>query len=412
MKSVGKISLSDPLVLKNGHTIKNRIFKSAMSEQLGNTDHNPTPELIRLYEIWASGGTGLCVTGNVMIDRAALGEPKNVVLDKTSDKALFQAWTNAGKQQDTQLWIQLNHPGKQSPSFLTKTPMAPSAIPLGKGLDKVFNRPRALSDNEIQGIIKKFAVSAGLAKAVGFSGVQIHGAHGYLVSQFLSPHHNQRTDQWGGSLENRSRFVREVFREIRKTVGENFPVGIKMNSADFMKSGFSAEDSVAVAVALESDGIDLIEISGGTYESPSMTGYRAKASTRKREAYFLDYADQLKKQIRVPIVVTGGFRSGAAMHAALEKERTDMIGLARPLAIDPDFPAKLLTDINTRSTLKNPTTGFAYVDKMTMLSITWYEYQLARLATGQTVNPNQNAWAAVFQTLTRLGVHALAKRRA
>lgn len=412
MTSAGDVCLSDPLILKNSVQIKNRIFKSAMSEQLGDNDHNPTQALARLYSIWAGGGAGLLITGNVMIDRSAIGEPKNVVLDEKSDPSLFQAWTDAGKKQETHLWIQLNHPGKQSPSFLTKTPVAPSAIPLGKGLDKVFNLPRALSEDEIWGIIRKFGVSAGLAKAVGFSGVQIHGAHGYLVSQFLSPHHNQRTDPWGGTLENRSRFVLEVFRAIRKTVGEDFPVGIKMNSADFMKSGFTADDSVAVAKALEKEGIDLMEISGGTYESPRMMGHRVKASTQKREAYFLEYADQLKKQIDTPIVVTGGFRSGSAMQDALKRGVTDMIGLARPLAVEPDFPARLLNDTAARSNLKDPTTGFAFVDRMTMLSITWYEYQLARLANGKTVNPDQNAWAAVFQTLARLGGHAFTKRRA
>jgi tRNA-dihydrouridine synthase len=216
----------------------------------------------------------------------------------------------------------------------------------------------------------------------------------------------------GGTLNNRSRFVMEVFREMRKTVGEDFPVGIKMNSADFMKSGFTTEDSVEVAKALEEEGIDLIEISSGTYESPRMMGSRTKASTRKREAYFLEYAEELKKQIDVPIVVTGGFRSGSIMQDALESGRTDMIGLARPLAIEPDFPDKLLNDIETRSTLKDPTTGFAYIDKMTMLSITWYEYQLAKLANSKKVNPNQSAWSAVFQTLSRLGVHGFLRRRA
>jgi len=412
MKSTEKANLSDPLILKNGVQIKNRIFKSAMSEQLGDNNHNPTQELAMLYKIWANGGTGLSVTGNVMIDRSALGEPKNVVLDDKSDRSLFQAWTDAGREQDTQLWIQLNHPGKQTPSFLSKTPVAPSAIPLGRGLDKVFNLPKELSENEIWEIIKKFGVSAGLAKTIGFSGVQIHGAHGYLVSQFLSPHHNRRTDQWGGTLENRSRFVLEVFRAIRKTVGEGFPVGIKMNSADFIKSGFTTEESLYVAKVLEKDGIDLIEISGGTYESPRMMGHRTKESTIKREAYFLEYANQLKKQINVPVVVTGGFRSGSAMQDALKRGVTDMIGLARPLAIEPDFPEKLLNDMETQSNLKNPTTGFIAVDRMVMLSITWYEYQLAKLAKGKKVNPNQNAWAAVFQTLARLGVHAFTKRRA
>lgn len=407
-----KTRLSAPLSLKNGTRIKNRFLNSAMSEQLADKDHNPTKELARLYEIWASGGTGLNITGNVMVDRSALGEPKNIVLDGKSDLGLFESWTNAGKRHDTHLWVQLNHPGKQTPSFLAKTPVAPSAVPLGKGLEKVFNLPRALSEEDIFKIIDQFGTSAGLAKDVGFSGVQIHGAHGYLVSQFLSPRHNHRTDQWGGSLENRSRFIIEVFRAIRNAVGDDFPVGIKLNSADFMKSGFSPEDSVQVALVLEEEGIDLIEISGGTYESPSMMGSRVKDSTRKREAYFLDYAEKLKKVIQIPLVVTGGFRSGSAMEGALQSGVTDMVGLARPLAVEPDFPNQVIEDINTCSNLKTPTTGIKYVDKLTMLSLTWYEYQLARMAKGKPVNPDQNAWSSVFQTLARLGKHAFTQRRA
>lgn len=411
MENVQK-DLGSSLTLKNGVTLKNRLFKSAMSEQLGDKGHNPTNELAHLYDIWAQGGIGLSVTGNVMVDRSALGEPKNVVLDEESDLSMFEKWTEAGKKNYTHLWIQLNHPGKQTPKFLTREPVAPSAIPLGKGLEKAFNPPRELTEAEILEIIDKFAKSAGLAKQAGFSGVQIHGAHGYLVSQFLSPHHNRRIDDWGGSLENRMRFVLEVFRKIRETVGDDFPVGIKLNSADFMKSGFSPEDSMSVVKKLQEEGVDLIEISGGTYESPSMTGYKVKASTQKREAYFLEYADQLRKETDVPLVVTGGFRSGAAMRAALQSGATDMIGLARPLAVKPDFPNRLLEDETCASNLAEPSTGIGAVDKMTMLSITWYEYQIDRIARNKPVDPNQNAWPVVFQIASRMGAHAFSKRRA
>jgi 2,4-dienoyl-CoA reductase-like NADH-dependent reductase (Old Yellow Enzyme family) len=417
MNTSQNIKLSSVLTLKNGSEIKNRLFKSAMSEQLGDKNNNPTDALARLYETWANGGIGLSVTGNVMIDRSALGEPKNVVLDDNSDLSMFEAWAAAGKKNNTQLWIQLNHPGKQTPKLLTKQPVAPSAIPLGAGLEKAFNSPKALSENEIKEIIKKFGNSAKLAKQVGFTGVQIHGAHGYLVSQFLSPHHNQREDKWGGTLENRTRFVIEVYKEIRKAVGEDFPVGIKMNSADFMKSGFSNEDSMAVARRLQEEGIDLIEVSGGTYESPAMTGHKSKKqkvkdSTRKREAYFLEYAEMLKKEVDIPVVVTGGFRSASAMQEALANGATEMIGLARPMAVEPDFPEKILGDNAYQSNLKNPTTGFAFVDRMTMLEITWYEYQLAQIGQGKTVDPELNAWKAVFQTFGRMGAYAFTKRRA
>jgi len=403
--------ISTALTLKTGTRIKNRLFKSAMSEQLGDKHHNPTQRLIRLYRTWADGGIGLAVSGNVMVDRAALGEPRNIVLDADSDLKMFEKWAAAGTGNGTCLWMQLNHPGKQAPKFLAKEPVAPSAVPLGKGLEKAFNLPRELSEPEILALIEKFATSAGLARGAGFEGIQIHGAHGYLVSQFLSPRHNRRKDRWGGSLENRMRFVVAVFRKIRGVVGEDFPVGIKLNSADFMRSGFSPEDSMALAIRLQDEGIDLIEISGGTYESPAMTGYKINAATRKREAYFLDYAQRLSEAVAVPLVVTGGFRSGPAMRAALESGAAAMIGLARPLAMDPDFPNGVLGNPAHALQCPHPTTGIAVVDKMAMLAITWYEYQLARIAKGKRPDPDLNAWRVVARMFGSMGAHAFARRR-
>lgn len=410
-KDYSAVSFADKFELNNS-PVKNRFFKSAMSEQLGDRSHNPTRGLERLYERWSKGGTGLLVTGNVMIDRNALGEPKNVVLDDQSDLSSFTRWAESAKHDGTKVWMQLNHPGKQTPTFLTKQPVAPSAIALGNGLENTFAKPRALEIAEIDNIIRKFAHAARLAKASGFDGVQIHGAHGYLVSQFLSPHHNQRKDEWGGSLENRMRFVLEVYKAIREEVGDKFPVGIKLNSADYSKGGFSHEDSVRVVSALSEAGIDLIEISGGTYESPSMVGHKVKTSTLKREAYFLEFAEQIRQLVDTPLVVTGGFRSGEAMQGALQSGACDLIGLARPLSIYPEFPNELLSNPKHRIEIKTPTTGIKMVDNMTMLSITWYESQLLRMAKGKKTIPDQNAWVSVAQTMSGLGIHAFTKRRA
>ncbi|MEC8429016.1 MAG: NADH:flavin oxidoreductase/NADH oxidase family protein, partial [Pseudomonadota bacterium] len=255
--------ISDSITLPCGASAKNRLFKSAMSEQLADADHNPSGKLFKLYQTWAEGGIGICVSGNIMVDRNALGEPKNVVLDEQSNLDRFRRWASAATQNGTEFWAQLNHPGKQIPNFLNKQPVAPSAIPLGNGLDKAFNCPRELTDNEIEAIIQRFATSAKLAQQAGFTGVQIHSAHGYLVNQFLSPHHNRRTDRWGGPLENRMRFLMEIYHNIRKAVGEDFPVAIKLNSADFQKGGFSEEDFLLVVQELDKLGIDLIEVSGG-----------------------------------------------------------------------------------------------------------------------------------------------------
>lgn len=398
--------------LAANQTIKNRLFKSAMSEQLGNKEHNPTPGLAQLYRRWAKGGIGLSMTGNIMIDRNALGEPKNVVLDKQSDLTQFKAWAKAGKENGSHIWAQLNHPGKQIPKFICDEPVAPSAIALERGLEKGFNKPRALSEIEIEGIIKQFATSAELAKDAGFSGVQIHGAHGYLVSQFLSPRHNQRDDQWGGSLENRMRFVLAVYHAIRRKVGNQFPIGIKLNSADFMQGGFSEEDSMQVVKSLSAAGIDLIEISGGTYESPSMMGHKAKESTIKREAYFLDYIEKVRALVDTPLVLTGGFRSAQGMQAALDTGATDFIGIARTTAVDPDFPNKLLADNSHKQTLKNLTTGVKAIDTMAMLNITWYEQQLARMAKGKSPKPGLSEWGTFFKVFMGAGLYAFKKRRA
>ncbi|MBI9090380.1 MAG: NADH:flavin oxidoreductase/NADH oxidase family protein [Desulfobacterium sp.] len=398
-----------PLNLARGRVVKNRLFKSAMSEQLGNKDHNPEKELVRLYETWAEGGIGISVTGNVMVDRKALGEPKNVVLDGESDLSGFASWAEAGTRNNTQLWMQLNHPGKQSPSFLTKEPVAPSAVPLTGALESAFSPPRELTEAEIQGIIAKFAQSAALAKKTGFSGVQMHCAHGYLLSQFLSPWHNRREDHWGGTPKKRMRFPVAVYRAIREAVGDDYPVGLKMNSADFKNGGFTMAESMDVALTMQEEGIDLIEISGGTYENPSMTGHGTRSSDR--EGYFLEYADAMRNKLTVPLVVTGGFRSGPAMAAALTSGVTDMIGLGRPLAVEPDFPNRLIEDPAHVSTLKRPSTGIKPLDRIAMLDITWYESQLYRMGRGKKANPDLSAWKAVFQTFWRMGGHAFKQRR-
>lgn len=405
-------TLFSPFDFGGKGTASNRILKSAMSEVLAKDGvHLPTEKHCRLYRRWAEGGTGILVTGNVMIRRDALGEPGNVVLEDDAHLDRFVAWveaTRAGRS-DVQLWMQINHPGKQSPKFLTRKPVAPSAIPLGKGLEKTFATPRALSPDEIRELILCYARTAGLARQAGFDGVQIHGAHGYLVSQFLSPHHNRRDDAWGGSPENRRRFVLKVLGAIRKEVGESYPVSIKMNSADFQKGGFGGDEALDLIDALSAAGIDLIEISGGNYESPAMTG--ARQSTREREAYFLDFAAEARQRTKVPIAVTGGFRSVAAMESALASGATDFVGVARPLTLDPDLPKKCMADPGYVASIGQPSTGSRTVDKMLMLAITYYETQIGRIGRGKEPDPEMSAWWTVLANAKALGAAAFKKRR-
>lgn len=412
------VTLSSQLKLSNGITIRNRFFKSAMSEQLGDKKHNPVPGLAKVYQRWADGGIGINISGNIMIDRTALGEPKNVVLDDQSDLDSFRHWTRGATQNGAHLWAQLNHPGKQSPMFLSSQPVAPSAISLGAGLEKAFKTPRALEEKEVWELIGKYANAARLAKQVGFTGVQIHGAHGYMVSQFLSPRHNQRNDQWGGSIENRMRFVLEVYKAIREQVGDDFPVGIKLNSADFQRGGFTEEESMQVVQALSAAGINLIEVSGGTYENPSMMGSdkgkndNQKESTKKREAYFLHYAEKVRNLVDTPLAVTGGFRSSEGMQDALDSGATDFIGIARPLALVPDLPNRAMNDDKYVMSFKVPSTGFKELDRMMMLDLVWFEQQIHLMANGKDPRENLSAWGSVWATVKGMGSATFKKRRA
>jgi 2,4-dienoyl-CoA reductase-like NADH-dependent reductase (Old Yellow Enzyme family) len=412
MGSDQTVTLGTPFSLTPTVTLKSRFLKSAMSEQLGRRDHSPGPELATLYRTWAEGGTGLLVTGNVMIDSRYLGEPANVVLEDDRHLDRFQEWAAAGALDGTQIWMQLNHPGKQIPSFLCAEPVAPSAVPLGSGLERMFKPPRELTGAEIEEIVQRFATSADLARQAGFGGVQIHGAHGYLVSQFLSPLHNRREDEWGGDPQRRMRFLLEVYQAIRAAVGDSYPIAIKLNSADFQRGGFSEQESMAVAQAIANAGINLIEISGGNYERPAMIGSQVRESTRRREAYFLEYTEQLRRLVETPIAVTGGFRSGPAMLAALQQGTTDLIGLARPLAVEPGLPKRLIEHPDQGIALRRLTTGLKLVDRNVMLDITWYEHQLQRMGRGLAPQPGYSEWRSALSTVLQLGLHGLKRRRA
>ena len=408
---MGKTNISDSLILPCGATIKNRIGKSAMSENMGSKGFLSNAAFQTLYGRWADGGTGLLITGNVMVDQRALGEARNVVIEKGISDPSLKSWAEAGKKNNTQIWVQLNHPGKQSPKFLSKVPVAPSAIPLKKPLSRVFNTPRALSDIEILEIIERFAYAAKVCKESGFTGVQIHGAHGYLVSQFLSPTHNQRIDKWGGSIENRMRFVSEIYQAIRREVGAQFPISIKLNSADFQKGGFSKEDSMKVVQHLSELGMDLIEISGGTYETPVMTGTNIKDSTKAREAYFMDYCEEVRKIVKTPLMLTGGFRSSQGMNQALAAGVCDMVGIARSLAINPDFSNELLSGKDVKSLVKPLSTGFPFLDRTFPLEIVWYTDQLHLMGKGQDPNIKRSPLRSVLSMILELGMSAVKKVR-
>ncbi|MBE7411698.1 MAG: NADH:flavin oxidoreductase/NADH oxidase family protein [Leptospiraceae bacterium] len=403
--------LNQELKLPCGAVLKNRIGKSAMSENMANKDHKINQKFIHLYKRWAYGGAGLLLTGNIMIDSKALGEPRNVVFEKENIDPLLKDWANSGKENNTHFWTQLNHPGKQAPKFLSKSPVAPSAIPFRSPLNKAFSTPRELTEKEIYEIIERFTFAAKLSKDSGFSGVQIHGAHGYLVSQFLSPKHNIREDDWGGTPKKRMRFVSKLYESIRKEVGKNFPVGIKLNSADFQRGGFTKHESMEVVEYLSSEGMDLIEISGGTYESPVMMGETKKESTKEREAYFLDYCEEVRKKVKTPLMLTGGFRSLETMNKAIQSGVCDLIGLGRSIVIQPEFPNDLLSGKNIKSMVKPLSTGIKILDSIIPLEITWYTEQIHRIGKGLNPIPDRNALASAIHTVLDFGLEGLKRVR-
>jgi len=340
------IDISSPLTLPCGVSVKNRIAKAPMTEGLADEMNRATARHETLYRKWAEGGAGILVTGNVQVDRRFLERPGNVVIDQNGGLEELKAFAAAGTANDTLLLMQIGHAGRQTPRRVNPQPVAPSEIPLALP-DSAFGRPRALSSDEVEDVVKRFAHVATIAKETGFSGVQVHGAHGYLISEFLSPLANQRQDKWGGPLENRARLLREVVRATRRAVGLEFPISVKLNSSDFQNGGFNHEDCLQVVKWLEEDSIDLLEISGGNYENPAMMmGGRGadeiKGTTIVREAYFMDYAANIRKATTIPLMVTGGFRTRAAMDAALLEGNVDFIGIGRPMCVDTDAPNQLL----------------------------------------------------------------------
>jgi len=351
--------LSTPLPLPCGAILPNRLAKAAMTEGLADPWLRATPAHERLYRTWSEGGAGLLLTGNLQVDRFDLERPANVAIDRSEPRTFdpesrrrLSAWARAGTVAGNHLWVQLSHGGRQSPRYVTGRPLGPSAVQLD--LLGNYARPRALTEAEILELIERFAHAAAVVRDAGFTGVQVHGAHGYLISSFLSPVTNLRTDAWGGSLENRARFLLEVVRAVRKSVGRDFPVAVKLNSDDFRKGGFSHDECLQVVEWLNAESIDLLELSGGTYEQPRLIGFEGRsedavpvrASTRAREAYFLEYAPAIRRVAHMPLMVTGGFRSRAGISAALGDSAgtgdCDVVGLGRPLLTDPAFPRRLL----------------------------------------------------------------------
>jgi 2,4-dienoyl-CoA reductase-like NADH-dependent reductase (Old Yellow Enzyme family) len=410
--------LTSAFTLPCGISIPNRLAKAAMTEGLSETGGLAGPRIARLYRLWSEGGAGLILTGNIMVDRRYRERPANIVVDgEQSAQALagLRNYAESAKAGGSVAIAQISHAGRQSPAMIAPEPVGPSAVAM-KLPGGVFARPRALSEADIADVIARFAHTAKVCVAAGFDGVQVHAAHGYLISEFLNPLVNQRTDDWGGSLENRARILIETVRAVRAAIGPGKALSVKLNSSDFQKGGFDFAECKRVVAMLDAEGIDLLEISGGNYEQPRMMGIEGvepvfegavRETTRAREAYFLAYAEEVLKTARTPIMVTGGFRTAAAMEEAINGG-VAIVGLGRPLCVMPDAPKRLLQGEETtlpaferaltlgagyfgpasKSDLVKAANGFA--------AMAFFYRNILRMADGKAPRRKMNLWAALI----------------
>lgn len=326
-KDVPQNVLFQPLELPCGVILRNRIAKSAMSDSLGDGAGNPTDAQIRLYRRWAEGGLALSIIGEVQGNPGFAEKPGNLVLNADADFGRFERLAEGGGANDSQLWMQLGHAGAMAYPP-TSTPRGPSALDL-PGL-ACGEMPRS----EIAALPAEFARTAGLAKQAGFGGVQIHAAHGFLLSQFLSPLFNKRNDAYGGAVTGRMRLLLESVEAVRAAVGADFPVGIKLNATDQLEGGFAEQDALAVVAALDQTSLDLIDISGGTY----FPGARSASDSGGKGPYFTDFAGRAREVTKIPLMATGGFKTRRQAIDAVASGTVDMVGLARALVLDPALP--------------------------------------------------------------------------
>ena len=386
--------LFTPYRLPGGAVLTNRLAKAAMEENMAADGQLPGDSLFRLYRRWARGGAGLIITGNVMVHDAALTGPGGVVLDATSPLEPFRQWAAAATSGGAQVWMQLNHPGRQVRADMPGVAWGPSAIRVDIGRNsKRLAEPVAMTREQVAQTVARFATTAARAEEAGFDGVEIHAAHGYLLSQFLSPLSNQRTDEWGGSLEGRARLLLDTVRAVRSAVAPTFAVAVKLNSADFQRGGFDADDAAAVIALLAPLGVDLVELSGGSYEAPAMTGQAADDRTRAREAYFLTLAEELATSSPLPLMLTGGIARRPVAEEVLAGG-IDVVGLGTALAVDPDLPNKWRYSDTARVELE----PVRMKDKAvaSVASMARVRRQLRRLGAGRRTRPGISPKAALL----------------
>jgi 2,4-dienoyl-CoA reductase-like NADH-dependent reductase (Old Yellow Enzyme family) len=321
----------------NGMALKNRLVRSATWEGMCDPDGRPTKKLADLYRDLARGGVGLIISGYTFVrpDGKQLPGKMGIHTDAFADE--MKALTRAVHDEKGRIVMQLVHAGGQTDTATAgRQTIAPSSV----AAEQFPEIPAAMSQEDIDQVVAAFGAGAKRAKEYGFDGVQLHGAHGYLINQFLSPLTNRRTDKYGGEIENRCRFLMEVYREVRKNVGNDYPVMIKLNGADNLEGGLELVDAVFAAKKLDEEGIDAIEVSGGTPVSGDQSPARMNIKDPKQEAYNVDLALQIKNVVRCPIMVVGGFRSFEVADRAVSLRGIGYIAMARPFIREPGLAGR------------------------------------------------------------------------
>ncbi|MFT6683438.1 MAG: 2,4-dienoyl-CoA reductase-like NADH-dependent reductase (Old Yellow Enzyme family) [Loktanella salsilacus] len=319
--------LFSSLELPCGVILKNRIAKSAMSDSLGDGTGIPTAEQNRLYQRWAEGGVAVSIIGEVQPSPNFAEKPGNLVLDVNSDISKFASLAEHGSRNGALLWLQLGHAGALAYRPISN-PKGPSE------LDLPDLQCEGMSLDEIQQLPLDFAKTAKLAQQTGFGGVQIHAAHGFLLSQFLSPLFNKRSDEYGGTIANRMKLLLQSIEAVRKEVGPDFPIAVKLNSSDQLVGGLDEDDALEVVAALDASSVDLIDISGGTY----FPGAKAASDGAGRGPYFIEFAKRARTKTAKPLMLTGGFKTRAQAEDAVRSGVVDVVGLARALVLAPSLP--------------------------------------------------------------------------
>jgi len=320
--------------------VKNRFVRSATAERAVDEKGFVTDAMLDLYRRLSEGGVGMLITGHAYVHptgRTSLHQAA-IHTDEYIPRLTELADATHEAAEDCKVVVQISHGGRQVSPDSVAEPIAPSAI-----IDQDSGiTPREMTEAEIEACIDAFAQAARRAQEAGFDGVQLHSAHGFLISEFNSPYTNRRTDKWGGSLENRMRFLMEVYNRVCQTVGEDYPVLIKLNAADYLpESGLTIAESVEIAKALSNAGIDAIEPSGGMYESIENQGAARKVRSTDEEAYFTSNAAKIKEIVDVPVILVGGLLSVAIMENVIQEGIADMVSMSRPFIRELDLPNKI-----------------------------------------------------------------------